>query len=236
MATLAGKVVVVTGAASGIGRATAVLLAERSALLSLSDVNEAALATVKSELEKSTNAKVFTSAFDVRNQEATHAWIRDTVAHYGQPIYGAANVAGVVGPSLAMEKGTIRNITDQEFDWVSDINMKGVLNCLRAELPHMQEGKDGRNGGSIVNVASLAGLLGVPYDVPGIIDTPQVVGIEEKLGEASATLFGGVAPGPLARRGDASEVAEAIVFLLSPQSSFINGVALPIEGGWSCSV
>ncbi|KAH6649452.1 hypothetical protein F5144DRAFT_634950 [Chaetomium tenue] len=246
MATLAGKVVVVTGAASGIGRATAVLLAERSALLSLSDVNEAALATVKAELEKSTNAKVFTSAFDVRNQEATHAWIRDTVAHYGQPIYGAANVAGVVGPSLAMEKGTIRNITDQEFDWVSDINMKGVLNCLRAELPHMQEGKDGRNGGSIVNVASLAGLLGVPYDVPyhitdlvfnrGIIDTPQVVGIEEKLGEASATLFGGVAPGPLARRGDASEVAEAIVFLLSPQSSFINGVALPIEGGWSCSV
>lgn len=86
MATLAGKVVVVTGAASGIGRATAVLLAERSALLSLSDVNEAALATVKAELEKTTNAKIFTSAFDVRNQEATHAWIRDTVAHYGQPV------------------------------------------------------------------------------------------------------------------------------------------------------
>ena len=86
MATLAGKVVVVTGAASGIGRATAILLAERSALLSLSDVNEAALATVKAEIEKATNAKIFTSAFDVRNQEATHAWIRDTVAHYGQPV------------------------------------------------------------------------------------------------------------------------------------------------------
>jgi 5,10-methylene-tetrahydrofolate dehydrogenase/methenyl tetrahydrofolate cyclohydrolase len=86
MATLAGKVVVVTGAASGIGRATATLLAERSALLSLSDVNEAALASVKTELEKTTNAKIFTSAFDVRNQEATHAWIRDTVAHYGQPV------------------------------------------------------------------------------------------------------------------------------------------------------
>ena len=71
----------------------------------------------------------------------------------------------------------------------------------------------------------------------GIIDTPQIVGIEEKVGEeAAATLFGQGAPGPLARRGDASEVAEAIVFLLSPQSSFINGVALPIEGGWSCAV
>jgi NAD(P)-dependent dehydrogenase (short-subunit alcohol dehydrogenase family) len=86
-------------------------------------------------------------------------------------------VAGVVGPSLAMEKGTIRNITDQEFDWVSDINMKGVLNCLRAELPHMQEGKDGRNGGSIVNVASLAGLLGVPYDVPYVASKHAVVGM-----------------------------------------------------------
>ncbi|KAK4240602.1 hypothetical protein C8A03DRAFT_41914 [Achaetomium macrosporum] len=236
MASLAGKVVVVTGAASGIGRATAALLASHSALLSLSDINEAALASVKAELEEKTQAKIFTSVVDVRNQEACHAWIRDTVAYFGQPIYGAANVAGVVGPSLATEKGTIRNITDQEFDWVMDINLKGVLNCLRAELPHMQEGKDGRGGGSIVNVASLAGLFGVAYDIPGIIDTPQVAGIEARLGEAAVTLFGQGAPGPLARRGDANEVAEAIVFLLSPASGFINGVALPIEGGWSCAV
>lgn len=92
-------------------------------------------------------------------------------------IYGAANVAGVVGPSLATEQGTIRNITDQEFDWVMDINLKGVLNCLRAELPHMQEGKDGRGGGSIVNVASLAGLFGVAYDIPYVASKHGVVGL-----------------------------------------------------------
>jgi NAD(P)-dependent dehydrogenase (short-subunit alcohol dehydrogenase family) len=92
-------------------------------------------------------------------------------------IYGAANVAGVVGPSLAQERGTIRNITDEEFDWVMDINLKGVLNCLRAELPDMQEGRDGRGGGAIVNVASLAGLIGVPYDVPYVASKHAVVGI-----------------------------------------------------------
>ena len=194
MTSLAGKVVVVTGAASGIGRATAGLLAGQSVLLSLSDVNEEALASVKADLEKKSQAKIFTSAFDVRNQEACHAWIRDTVAFFGQPvsthlrevessqltflqIYGAANVAGVVGPSLATEQGTIRNITDQEFDWVMDINLKGVLNCLRAELPHMQEGKDGRGGGSIVNVASLAGLFGVAYDIPYVASKHGVVGL-----------------------------------------------------------
>lgn len=86
MTSLAGKVVVVTGAASGIGRATAGLLAGQSVLLSLSDVNEEALASVKADLEKNTQAKIFTSAFDVRNQEACHTWIRDTVAFFGQPV------------------------------------------------------------------------------------------------------------------------------------------------------
>jgi NAD(P)-dependent dehydrogenase (short-subunit alcohol dehydrogenase family) len=71
----------------------------------------------------------------------------------------------------------------------------------------------------------------------GIINTPQVVSIEAQQGDAAAAnLFGQGAPGALGRRGEAGEVADLIVYLLSPQSSFINGVAVPIEGGWTCSV
>lgn len=178
MASLKSKVVVVTGAASGIGRATAILLASHGAYLSLNDINEKALVAIKAEMEvKNEKAKVITAAFDVRSQEACNAWIRDTVAYYGQPIAGLANVAGVAGPNALKENGTIRNITDAEFDWVMDVNLKGVLNCMRATLPHVQEGKDGRDGGSVVNVASLAGIIGMPYNVPYVASKHAVVGV-----------------------------------------------------------
>ncbi|KAI9730790.1 MAG: hypothetical protein M1818_008070 [Claussenomyces sp. TS43310] len=255
MASLASKVVVVTGAASGIGRATAILLASHGAYLSLNDINEKALIAVKAEIEKK-RAKVITAAFDVRSQAACDTWIRDTVAHYGQPIAGVANVAGVAGPSAMKESGTIRNITDAEFDQVMDVNLKGVLNCMRATLPHIQDGKNGRDGGSIVNVASLAGIIGMPYNVPYVASKHAVVGVtrvaakEEGFrairvnavcpGVIDTPMIAGApaqgAPGALARQGAPSEVADLIVFLLSAHSSFINGVAIPIDGGWINSV
>ena len=268
--TLAGKVVVVTGAASGIGRATAKLLAKEGALLSLADINGGALSAVKSEIltefpasVASGTESVYTATVDVRSQQQCSSWISDTVAHFGQPIAGAANLAGVFGDSIAQEIGSVRNITDSEFDWVMDVNLKGTLNCLRAELPHMKTCSTGRGGGPIVNAASISALVGVGHDspyvvskhgvlgltrtlakeesakaircnaiAPGIISTPMIRGIEEA--EGTTELFGQGDPGALGRQGDAEEVAEVIAFLLRPQSSFINGAVIPVDGGWIC--
>lgn len=98
-------------------------------------------------------------------------------AHFGQPIAGAANLAGAVGPSIAQERGAIRHITDAEFDFVMDVNVKGTLNCLRAQLPHMQEGFEGRGGGAIVNAASVAGIVGVEYNGPYVASKHAIVGM-----------------------------------------------------------
>ena len=177
MASLEGKVVVITGAGSGIGRATANLLASCSVLLSLADINESALKTVRAELQQHSPASIFTAVVDVRSQEACRSWIADTVAHFGQPSAGAANLAGSFGSSIAQERGAIRHITDAEFDFVMDVNVKGTLNCLRAQLPHMQEGSEGRGGGAIVNAASIAGIVGVEYNSPYVASKHAIIGL-----------------------------------------------------------
>lgn len=197
MASLAGKVVVITGAGSGIGRATAHLLAGHSALLSLADVNETSLKTVQAELQQKHSTSIFTAAIDVRSQDACRSWIADTVSHFGQPIAGAANLAGAFGPSIAQERGAIRNITDAEFDFVMDVNVKGTLNCLRAQLPHMQEGSQGRGGGAIVNAASIAGLVGVESNGPYVASKHAIVGLTKTLAKeegARAIRVNGIAP------------------------------------------
>ena len=197
MASLEGKVVVITGAGSGIGRATATLLARRSVLLSLADVNGTALETLRTELQPYSPAPIFTAVVDVRSQEACRSWIADTVAHFGQRLAGAANLAGVVGASIANERGAIRHITDSEFDFVMDVNLKGMLNCLRAQLPHMQEGSQGRGGSSIVNAASIAGMVGVENDGPYVASKHAVIGLTRTLAKeegAKAIRANAIAP------------------------------------------
>lgn len=275
--SLAGKVVAITGAASGIGRATATLLARRGVLLSLADINSTALAIVKEELQRdvainpshsgtdSQKSSVFTFSLDIRSLEECRKWIEATVAYFQQPISAAANLAGVFGPSIGREVGAVRNITDDEFDWVMDVNVKGTLNCLRAQLPHMVVGERGRGGAAIVNAASIAGISGVLFNVPyvaskhaivgitrtlakeegarairanaiapGIIATPMVDQIYKAMGAGDFPGFGEGDPGALGRKGDPEEVAELVSFLLGPESGFVNGVVVPVEGGWIC--
>ncbi|KAJ5977683.1 hypothetical protein N7501_001025 [Penicillium viridicatum] len=274
--SLQGKVFALTGAASGIGRATALLLARHGALLSLADVDKATLAKTHDDVlqeycnvnhvnsESIPSSPIFTRTVDVRSQKECSSWIEATVAHFGQSLAGAANLAGVFGPNIGRETGAVRNLDDTEFDWVMDVNVKGTLNCLRAELAHMQTADGaGRPGGSIVNAASVAGIVGGAHNgpyvaskhavigltrtavkeegsrgirlnaiAPGIIATPMIQQIEHAVGRTE--LFGEGDPGALGRKGEASEVAEVIVFLLSPQSSFVNGTVIPVDGGWMC--
>ncbi|ROT41104.1 NAD(P)-binding protein [Sodiomyces alkalinus F11] len=258
------------------------LLSRRGALLSLADINATALAEVAAQAETERERAehhtpttteqvaqvqpVFTSVVDVRSAEECNAWIAATVSHFRQPLSGAANLAGVFGPSIGRAPGAVRNLDNDEFAWVMDVNVKGTLNCMRAQLAHMQtrEGARGRHhGGAIVNASSVAGISGGPLNgpyvaskhaivgltrtaakeegergirvnavAPGIIATPMITQIEAAVGSKDLVAQGD--PGVLGRKGEASEVAEGIVFLLGPQSRFITGVVLPIDGGWAC--
>ncbi|KAK5996279.1 Short-chain dehydrogenase/reductase aba4 [Cladobotryum mycophilum] len=266
---LKGKVVVITGAASGIGKATSKLLAKNGVLLSLADINEQGLAKFKSELQNerggaiNIDQDILTFVVDVRSAEACNKWITDTVSYFNQPIWGAANIAGVFGPNDGLPGGTIRNLTNEEFDAVFDVNVKGLLNCLRAQLPRIQVGQGGRGGGSIVNTSSLQGTIPMPLSGPyaaskhAINSLTRTAAKEEgerairvnaiAPGVISTPMIaryeestGGredvmrVDPGALARRGDSEEIAELIAYLLSPASSFVTGALIAIDGGWAC--
>src|ERR1700760_1472327 len=127
MASVQGKVIAITGAASGIGLETAKLLAERGALVSLADVQEKALEEVAASIKSAnSNAKVLTSVIDVRNQESVKEWITKTVKEFGR-LDGAANLAGVF---KARPNATIEDDTDDMWNWIIQINVMGVLNCM----------------------------------------------------------------------------------------------------------
>jgi NAD(P)-dependent dehydrogenase (short-subunit alcohol dehydrogenase family) len=143
LASVAGRVAVVTGAASGIGRATARELARRGAVLALADVERAGLATVASELAER-GARVLARPVDVTEPELVQAFARDVERELG-PAELVVNAAGV----LVM--GTFLDTTAADFSHVIDVNLKGPANVCRAFLPAM---KARGRGGYVVNVAS----------------------------------------------------------------------------------
>ena len=143
----------ITGAASGIGLATAHLLASRGASVSLADVQADPLSAVVSSIQKSTpKARVYHKVVNVAKPDEVASWLDETVKQLGG-LHGAANLAGVLG-AAGVKK--ISEMEDKEWDFVMDVNLRGVFNCIRAELQRMGEGS------SIVNAASVAGLKGYP--------------------------------------------------------------------------
>ncbi|RMZ75359.1 hypothetical protein DV738_g5521, partial [Chaetothyriales sp. CBS 135597] len=146
-----GQVVAITGAASGIGLATALLLFERGATIAVCDYNKDTLAAATKILEEKTRQpgqQFSASLVDVSKQAEVDEWIQTTVKQFGR-LDHAANIAGGGDRicNLAERTGT-------DFDHAIDINLRGCFNCMRAQLSHM------RQGSSIVNVSSLAGLTG----------------------------------------------------------------------------
>ncbi|KAK5112944.1 hypothetical protein LTR62_003766 [Meristemomyces frigidus] len=248
-----GKVIAITGAASGIGLSLAKILAKRKAKLSLSDQSEEALQKAQSELEAAGALKetILIQQCDVRDMKQVTSWIEKTIKQFGK-LDGAANMAGVSGQNYGF-RPLAEQQDEDEWNFVIDVNLTGVMHCLKAELRVVSD------GGSIVNAASAAGVRGSPnaaaYNTskhgvigltrsvakevghrairinaiaPGVIDTPMVRGVKKEVHEY---MMAAAKSSALQRAADADEVSNYIVWLLSDESSYVTASVQMVDAG-----
>ena len=257
MGSSQGKVVLVTGAAGGIGAAAALLFAtEGAAHVALAD-RDADRLEASAGVVRGSGGSASAHAFDVTDEAAVAAWVDGVAAAHGR-IDCAFNNAGI-----EEENDKVADVDEALFDRVMAINVKGVWLCMKHQTAVMAP----RKTGSIVNTASVAGLVGAPRRAayagskhavigmtksvaaeyalqgirvntvcPGIIRTAMMErAIEQaaKAGYASEEKQRQFhrAMHPLGRVGEADEVAEAVIWLLSGASSFVTGHQLAVDGG-----
>lgn len=165
---LKGKVVAITGAGSGIGYATSLLLARQGAYLSIADVNPEALAEKAAEIEKVSTGKVFSTVVDVRKEDQVDSWIAKTVEKFGK-LDGAINLAGVVPKGI--NKEGVENQSTEDWHFVMDVNLHGVMYCMRAQLQNMNQ------KGSVINAASICGVIGFPKNASYTATKHAVIGL-----------------------------------------------------------
>lgn len=150
MKSVKGKVAAITGAGSGIGRATAELLARNGCDLALSDVNEQGLAETAGKC-RAHGVQVRTARVDVAKREAVHAWADEVARDFGA-VHIIINNAGVALGA------TVEDTRYEDFEWLMNINFWGVVHGTKAFLPHLKAAGEGH----IVNISSVFGLIGVP--------------------------------------------------------------------------
>ncbi|MGX9571603.1 glucose 1-dehydrogenase [Mesorhizobium sp. f-mel] len=244
------KVALITGAASGMGLATATAFAQAGAAVALADVNEAAVRAAAETLA-SAGHRAIAIQCDVADLEQVAAMVKKTVDEFGR-LDAAFNNAGVQSPVAETA-----DADPKDYDFVMGVNLRGVWNCMKYELLQMRE----QGSGAIVNNSSLGGLVGIAergiYHAskhgvvgltksagleyaakgirinavcPGIVETPMVTGMLETQPEAMDALMQVV---PIGRLGKAEEIADAVLWLCSDAASFIVGHALPVDGGYT---
>ncbi|MFU8874581.1 glucose 1-dehydrogenase [Micromonospora sp. SL4-19] len=245
-----GKVAFVTGASSGMGLSTARAFAQAGAAVALVDINEAAVNAAAEEL-RALGSPVLGMRCDVADEASVAAAVAATVKQFGR-LDMAFNNAGIqVPPSDAADERA------EIFDRVNAINLRGVWASMKHELVQMRS----QASGAIVNCSSLGGLVGLPgraaYHAskhgvlgltssaaleyaprgirinavcPGTIATPMVTDMIDK-GELD--LAEAVANQPINRLGEPEEIAATVLWLCSPGASFVVGVALPVDGGYT---
>ena len=162
-----GKVICLTGAASGIGLATTELLVAQGAKVSMADMSEGPLQELATRLGKS-GGQVLATALDVRKDEQVNAWVRKTVDKWGK-IDGAVNLAGVI-PKCINKEG-VEDHNNEDWQFVLDVNLTGVMYCMRAQLQNMNV------KGSIVNAASICGLIGFTKNAAYTASKHAVIGL-----------------------------------------------------------
>jgi NAD(P)-dependent dehydrogenase (short-subunit alcohol dehydrogenase family) len=244
---LAGKVCIVTGAGSGIGRATAVRFAEEGARVTCVDVNHDAVV----ETARSIGADAVGVAADVSDRAAVQRYTDETAARWGG-LHVVFNNAGVNLP------GVFHEASDEVVDRTLAVNVKGPIYGCRYAIPHMLRG----GGGSLINTTSVNGLVAEPFlaiyatskgaivmlskgialdyakqgircnaIAPGWVDTP--------INYAHAEMLGGLAEvyatidsfQPIGRPGEPREIANVALFLASDESSFVTGSVIVADGG-----
>lgn len=161
------KVIVITGAASGMGLETAKLLASKGAKVSLTDVQEEPLNKVVLEIHDA-GGQAMGVVVDVSKRKQVGDWIAATAAKFGK-LDGAASLAGVIGKHINITP--LQDIDDDDWDFVVGVNQKGILNCLRAQIPYFND------KGSIVNAASVAGIIGFSRNASYVASKHAVVGL-----------------------------------------------------------
>ncbi len=245
-----GQVALVTGASSGMGLATARAFAESGAAVVLADIDQGALQSTTDTLATAGN-RVLGVPCDVTDEASVAATVRAAVDTFGR-LDMAFNNAGIqVPPSDAADEPA------EIFDRVNAVNLRGVWACMKHELAQMRT----QGSGAIVNCSSLGGLVGLPgraaYHAskhgvlgltssaaleyaprgvrinaicPGTIATPMVTDMIDKgeLDPAEA-----IANQPINRLGEPEEIAATVLWLCSPGASFVVGVALPVDGGYT---
>ncbi len=239
-----GKTALVTGAAMGIGKATAQAFAKEGARVVVADLAEAEGQEVAKSIKDSGSDAIFVKC-DVSKRTDVEGMIKVTIDAYGRLDY-AFNNAGVV------EFAPTCDLDEEAWDKTISIDLKGVWLCMKYEIPRMID----QGGGAIVNCASVAGFMGTPtlcaysaakHGVIGLTKTAALEYIKHGVrinavcpGATETGFTERTDPGllqlmienqPIGRLGRPEEIAQAVIWLCSDSSSFCTGAALPVDGG-----
>jgi 3-oxoacyl-[acyl-carrier protein] reductase len=247
---LSQKTIIVTGAAAGIGRATARRFVQEGCRVAAWDVVDAHAGEVLDELGKDALFR----KVDVTSADSVKAGVDEVIARWGS-VYGLINNAGILRDAqmVKYKDGAVASImTDELFDAVISVNLKGVFVCARAVVPHMIAGKGGviLNASSVVGlygnfgqtnyVATKAGVIGMTrvwarelgkYGIrvnavaPGFIATEMVKAMPEKIIQGMRDHT------PIGRMGTTEDIANAYLWLASDAASFVTGTVLSVDGG-----
>lgn len=247
---LKDKVALITGGASGIGKATALRFAEEGAKVVFCDVNEDAGRELMDEMGGDTTFyKV-----DASDREEVQGWVDDVIARYGH-VDVLINNAGITRDALFVkvkDGELVKQMPESDFDTVIAVNLKGVFNCAQAVAPQMIK----QESGVIVNASSVVGLYGNFGQTNYVATKAGVIGMTQvwarELGRYNVRV-NAVAPGfiatemvqkmpdkvldnmrqhtPLGRLGEPKEVADVYLWLASDESSFVHGTTISVDGG-----
>jgi 3-oxoacyl-[acyl-carrier protein] reductase len=239
-----GRVVAITGAARGLGRAMAERFAAEGAVVAIADADEPGAQLVADELWDGYGTKARADRVDVSVAAEVEAWIGRLESDVG-PVQVLVNNAGII------RDGRVEHISDEDWRAVVDVNLTGTFNGVRAVLPLMKQRRYGRilsfssmswrgNFGQANYVAAKAGIVGLTRGValeaarhgitvnaiaPGLIETPMLASMN---GPAREKLTAKI---PAGHTGDPADIAAAAAFLCSDDARYITGVVLDVDGG-----